>query len=90
MFVFQFNDGKYLKNLGKSTCLSKRHYDYFVASGWEKSWLDQQLQYLEEAKTDNINEAQVFTSVASIRCSNCYSWGGSIHEVETVIRKKAT
>jgi hypothetical protein len=84
-FIFKFTDGKYLRNIGKNSCESKRNYDWWVSHSFGADFTDGVLERLEECKTDDINEAQLFTTERSIQCSNCYTWGGTIHEVDVTI-----
>lgn len=85
MFVFQFDDGKYFRNIGKGICPCKRRFDYWTSKDFGKDFLDLQRQHLEECKTTDINDSMVFISENSIRRSNCYPWGGKIIPVRTKI-----
>jgi hypothetical protein len=84
MFVFRFNDGRYLKDLGIGTTIrSKQHFDLWKFSS--RPWADRYGpggDQFEQHITTDINEAKTFVSVASVRSSNAYSWGGDVLEVK--------
>jgi hypothetical protein len=79
-FVFQFTDGRFYRESGSRYIDSKKHHDYFSTF--------MSTSYNDDFFTDNINEAKVFKSKQSIRSSNAYSWGGTIHEVTVTISIK--
>lgn len=91
MFVFRFSDGRYLKDNGMATIITnKAHYDYWMSHGMTSIGVDVGPggKYYESHMTTNLNEAKTFVSIRSVRSSNAYSWGGTIHEVETTLTLK--
>jgi hypothetical protein len=87
-FVFQFTDGRYYRESGSRYIDSLNHHR--VSAELDKRWGTEgrALSIAEDFMTTDINEAKVFKSKQSIRSSNAYSWGGTIHEVTVTISIK--
>jgi hypothetical protein len=88
MFVFKFNDGRYLKDTGSDYITNKRHVDGWLAAARYSDYFKRYApggDIYEEYVTTDLNQAKVFKSKQAVRSSNAYSWGGTIHEVKLTI-----
>lgn len=89
MFILKFPDGKYfLDKKIHGTMLNKSHYDYFVATGFDPSFIKTQEAQIESFKTDDINLAKVFKTKQSARSNNAYSWSCELLEVDVTVEIK--
>lgn len=91
MFILEIEEGLYYTAKPFQTPLNKRHYSYW-ASWTHSDYAERQLKsFREKHLTKDLNKAFLFEKLASLRASNAYSWGGTVHEVETTtIIKKVT